>query len=376
MANRPILVLADDLTGAAEVAAIAHEAGLNSVVMTSRPTRQKAGEADVVVYDTDTRLLPPGMASRRTKSLLRRLKAQSMVGVFIKTDSVLRGPVRAGLEAAAAILGRPRTLLVPANPSLGRIIRNGQYAIDGIPLNETAFARDPHHPAFSSVVTDLLGPAKDAPTVCLAPGQALATTGLLVGDAWQDKQITDWAGLLDDTTLPAGAADFFRAWLHRQTGTGTKPARFKLPTGAALLLHGTMVVSAGSTALIFHGLRAPSTKHVAFELRRWGAAAITAAPVTKRDPLAPAIVSRAFANLASELHATAGFRHLLIAGGATAAAVLPGLHWDSMKVVRVWAPGVVTLQPAADPGFVVTLKPGSYPWPASLRRALPSRLFS
>lgn len=376
MPNRPILVLADDLTGAAEVAAIAHQSGLKAVVMTSRPTRQGSGDADVVVYDTDTRLLPPGLASRRTKSLLRRLKAQTMVGVFIKTDSVLRGPVRAGLEAAAAVLGRPRTLLVPANPSLGRVIRDGRYAIDGIPLHETAFARDPHHPAFSSVVTDLLGSAKDVPTVCLAPGAALAPTGLMVGDSWQGDQITAWAAQIDATTLPAGGADFFRAWLQRQNRPGSKPARFKLPTGAALLLHGTMVVSAGSTALIFHGLRAPSTKHAAFELRRWGAAAITAAPVTKKDPLAPAIVSRAFATLARELHETAAFRHLLIAGGATAAAVLPGLLWDSMKVVRVWAPGVVTLQPAADPGFVVTLKPGSYPWPATLRRALPARLFT
>ena len=98
--------------------------------------------------------------------------------------------------------------------------------------------------------------------------------------------------------------------------------------------------------------------------------------MTKKDPLAPAIVSRAFATLARELHETAAFRHLLIAGGATAAAVLPGLLCDSMKVVRVWAPGVVTLQPAADAGFVVTLKPGSYPWPATLRRALPARLFT
>jgi uncharacterized protein YgbK (DUF1537 family) len=70
------------------------------------------------------------------------------------------------------------------------------------------------------------------------------------------------------------------------------------------------------------------------------------------------------------LHAAGAFRHLLIAGGATAAAVLRGLGWSRLKVVRVWGPGVVTLQPLAAPGFAVTLKPGSYPWPSGIRRSL------
>jgi uncharacterized protein YgbK (DUF1537 family) len=68
------------------------------------------------------------------------------------------------------------------------------------------------------------------------------------------------------------------------------------------------------------------------------------------------------------------FRHLLITGGATAGAVLSELGWSGFEVSHVWGSGAVTLRPTAAPDFAVTLKPGSYPWPAKLRRAVP-RIF-
>ncbi len=54
MSHRPYIVIADDLTGAAEVAAIAHQSGLSAVVLTRLPRRPCA--ADVIVFDTDARL--------------------------------------------------------------------------------------------------------------------------------------------------------------------------------------------------------------------------------------------------------------------------------------------------------------------------------
>jgi uncharacterized protein YgbK (DUF1537 family) len=92
---------------------------------------------------------------------------------------------------------------------------------------------------------------------------------------------------------------------------------------------------------------------------------------TLRDPLAPDIVARGFAELTKTLHDEAAFRHLVVAGGATAATVLHALRWNELHVARVWAPGVVSLRPTAAPDCIVTLKPGSYAWPESLRRQLP-----
>lgn len=374
MSHRPYLVLADDLTGAAEVAAIAHQSGLRAVVLT-RPPRLPC-DADVLVFDTDTRLATPARAARRVRACVVRLKKLPHAGFFKKIDSVLRGPVLAELAACAAGLGLRRSLLVPANPSLGRVIRDGHYFIAGLPLHETAFARDPHHPARSSGVLDLLGPRGRRTVTCQAPGGRLPDAGVIVGETGSAADITSWAGAADRHTLAAGGADFFCAWLQARAGVRRKTPRYSLPAGGVLLLHGTTTASLNARAVIFRGRRAPTAQAVIAALQRHGAVAVAATPATLHDPGAPAAISLGFARLAQSLHQAKAFRHLLIAGGATAATVLRALDWSTLKVVRVWGPGVVTLQPADAPGFAVTLKPGSYPWPPSLRHVLLDFLLS
>lgn len=370
MSRRPLIVLADDLTGAAEVAAIAYEAGLLSVVLTRTP--RAPIDADVLVLDTDTRLASPARAARRVRDCVTRLRRLPHAGFFKKTDSVLRGPVLAELSAAAAALGLRRSLLVAGNPTLGRTVHEGRCFIAGRPLEQTVFARDPHHPAASSSVLDLLRAGPDARVVCRAPGGPWPAARVIVGEHRSATDTARWARALDRHTLPAGAADFFRAWLRarglrRLMITPSAPAAMP-----ALLLHGTTTAPATARPMRFNGLRAPSVVRVTTALRQRGAVAVAATPLTLNDPRAPAAISRGFAGLARTLRDAGAFRHLLIAGGATAACVLRALAWHRLEVVRVWGPGVVSLCPAAAPGFTVTLKPGSYPWPDSIRRALPT----
>lgn len=374
MPRRPLIVLADDLTGAAEVAAIAHEAGLLAVVLTRAPRAPL--DADVLVLDTDTRLASPARAARRVRACVTQLKKLPHAAFFKKTDSVLRGPVLAELAAAAAALGVRRSLLVAGNPTLGRTIRAGRCFIAGRPLDQTAFARDPHHPARSSAVLDLLGGTQKTRIVCRAPGGRLPAAAVIVGEHRSTADTARWARTLDRYTLPAGGADFFRAWLQTR-GLRRRVIIPNTPAATpALLLHGTTTGPATPVRpLHFNGLRAPNAVRVMAALRHRGAAAVASTPLTLNDPLAPAVISRGFAGLARTLRDAGAFRHLLIAGGATAAAVLRALGWNRLEVIHRWGPGVVSLHPTAASGFTVTLKPGSYPWPASIRRSLP-RLFS
>jgi uncharacterized protein YgbK (DUF1537 family) len=370
MSRRPLIVIADDLTGAAEVAAIAHEAGLRAVVLTRIP--RAPVEADVLVLDTDTRLATPGRAARRVRTRAARLRDLPHAGVFKKTDSVLRGPVLAELAACMDAIGLSRTLLLAGNPSLGRTIETGRCLLDGVEIDRTAFARDPHHPAPGSSVLDLLRAAPGQPDVrCFAPGQRLPRHGVIVGDHRSAADTARWLRAVDSQTLPAGGADFFRAWLRARVATRSRSASGFVPAGPALLLHGTAAVPASEGALLFNGLRPPPATRVALMLRQRGAVAVAGTPLTRNDPAAPAQIAEGFARLALALRDAGAFRHLVISGGATAASVLHALRWHRLAVVRVWGPGVVSLQ-AADPAHTVTLKPGSYPWPDELRRALPA----
>jgi uncharacterized protein YgbK (DUF1537 family) len=55
--------------------------------------------------------------------------------------------------------------------------------------------------------------------------------------------------------------------------------------------------------------------------------------------------------------------HLLVEGGATAAALIQRLNWQKMRVKYELAPGVVCMQVVGKRCPLLTMKPGSYVWP-------------
>jgi uncharacterized protein YgbK (DUF1537 family) len=374
MPPRPHIVLADDLTGAAEIAASARQAGRRALVLTCPP--EAPVDADVLVLDTGTRLATPAFAARRLRALVALLARIPNAGFFLKVDSVLRGPVLGQIAGATRALGLSRALLVPANPSLGRIILNGRYFVGGVPLHETAFAHDPHHPRTTSEALALLGRApRLSLALCTTKCADFSSHGVVFGEASTADDIRYWAGCLSADILPVGGVDFFRAWLGVRARKPARQPALRL-YGPALLLHGTTATPADAEALFFKARRAPSVATISAHLSLHGAAIVAAPAGRLTSPDAPAAISREFARVAVALKNQNMFQHLLIAGGATAADVLPALGWTTLEVLRVWGPGVVTLRPLAEPNATVTLKPGSYAWPTELRDAMPSELFN
>src|SRR5881227_3497421 len=121
-----IAVIADDLTGAAELGALALRHGLAAKIVQKEPIDRQAG---CVCFNTDSRSCDPPEASRRAAAAAQLVQAASAEWLYKKTDSVLRGNILAELEGIMNQLGFNRALLLPANPSLGRIIRDGRYYV-------------------------------------------------------------------------------------------------------------------------------------------------------------------------------------------------------------------------------------------------------
>ena len=88
-----IAVIADDITGAAEIAGIAYDHGLK--VILTRHLGEQLPVCDVLVCITNTRSLPKEKAVAQALPLGRRLKALGGDTVSKKTDSVQRGDVLA-----------------------------------------------------------------------------------------------------------------------------------------------------------------------------------------------------------------------------------------------------------------------------------------
>src|SRR3954453_20354270 len=69
----------------------------------------------------------------------------------------MRGQIVAEVRALLSKVGCNGPLLVAQNPSRGRVIVDGEYRINSVPLHHTGFADDPDHPARTSDPAKLLG---------------------------------------------------------------------------------------------------------------------------------------------------------------------------------------------------------------------------
>ncbi len=138
-----VIILADDLTGAADTGIAFTLAGLRSWVA-FRDDAEPPADVQVVAIDMDTRRLGRAAeAAARAGEVTRRALQGSPRALYKKIDSTLRGHV--GVEAAATCRafdparGRKRPLLVasPAFPATGRIVRDGAVLVGGTLLEKT-----------------------------------------------------------------------------------------------------------------------------------------------------------------------------------------------------------------------------------------------
>jgi uncharacterized protein YgbK (DUF1537 family) len=347
-----VIVIADDLSGAAELAGIAFACGYLAEVQREF---DPASDAAVIAVDTDSRHLAPEAAAKRVQDVARAVLATRPAWIYKKVDSVLRGNVRAETEAVLEVLNTPLAILVPANPSRGRTIVGGRMLIEGVPLDQTAFRHDPEHPRDTSVVADLLGP----------------TSRIFAPDVGDGAIIAELAKRTLSTTFAAGAADYFAALLDaRGAGQGSEiqpvaPGAIRRP---AILVCGSHAAwqtrqqecqQAGIPIVMSSELLV--TRAVA-DLERRGVLAIALDAVSQFPRLA--------AWVAALMEATP-VATVLAEGGATAAAIAEQLGWKRFRVVQTAPAGVGVLRPVDHsnaPAFFI--KPGSYAWPVEIWQQL------
>lgn len=142
--TRRWLILADDLTGAADCAIAFAKHGLDSVVAWGEGAPLPS---EVLSVDCDSRRFPAADAAARQ---VAALAAHWSTGVrlYKKIDSTLRGQPAAELAAQLRVLaapGRraPLAVVAPAFPATGRVTLGGRVLVGDQPLEATPlWARD------------------------------------------------------------------------------------------------------------------------------------------------------------------------------------------------------------------------------------------
>lgn len=312
------LAIADDATGALETGAQLASPGAAAQVWFGEGL-PRADHAGPLVVDTETRHLPAQEAYR----CIRMLPAGGVKRIFKKTDSTLRGNIAAEFRALLELFpGRP-LVYAPAYPALGRTVQGGELLVDGRPLAETEFARDPLNPVQGGSIPALLRDC-GALVVCAARpedlARSLAHTAVIVCDGSSDADLAATAAVLRGCGRPclaAGTAAFAGHWFG-------SPAPVR-------------PVTAVSRCLVVNGSLHPASRRQVTSAQAGGWPILTTPDERLGDPLE---VARWLARCVRDTLNEGDFDGLMVFGGDTLYAILRALGIQLVGALGELLPGI------------------------------------
>jgi uncharacterized protein YgbK (DUF1537 family) len=398
------LILADDLTGAADCAIAFARSGLAAAVI----WHPDGAEETVVAIDAASRAHGPEAAAAKHRRLIEGRHAPG-IGLFKKIDSTLRGQPAAELaETIRTLRDRGETVLAivaPAFPETGRTLEQGAIRVHGVALEETPlWARDHSYDTadlvaiLQSVGLRVRHAALDAVRRGPDAVEALVRAALrdrtdaLVCDAVlaADLDVVAEATLrLPEHLFWTGSAGLAQALARRSDGAGeTKPATPEV-TGGILFVVGSIAEASRAAAVVLAAdasvrriLVDPAALLAGPGSPGWTAAqrAVVETLAAGEDSLVEidsgqrpdltqgAALARRLAELLQP--AAAGIGALFVTGGETALALLDALGVTGIGLIAEVEPGVPLGLTRGALTVPVVTKAGAFGDAETLRRCL------
>ncbi len=369
--SRPteLFVVADDLSGAAETAAVLARPGTAARVVLGGDDRPLRAAPGLTVVDLDSRTASPADAARAVRAALAA--APPSARIIKKIDSLLRGNPAAEIGAVADT--RP-VVLAPALPVADRTVRDGVVHLSGIPLHETdAWRMEPARApvdvaaALAPLRTVVLGLDAVRGDVAEALRAALRQAPVVICDATTDADLDALAAaaLARPDVALAGSGGFAAAVGRVLAGPGAdtlaSPTRPASPAVLVVVGSAAEIAARQVEQLLADGareLRLP----LASQRLGPGVTVLRPAPVAGADPR---VVVAALARAVRDLDPGPAGADLVLTGGETARRVLDELGIDQLEPLAQIGHGAVRSR-TADGRHVVT-RPGSFGAIGSLR---------
>ena len=171
--SKPLLLgcIADDFTGATDLANNLVRAGMRVVQTIGVPNAPLSAEVDAVVVALKSRTISPQDAIDQSLQALQWLQDQGAQQIYFKYcstfDSTAQGNIGPVTEALMHALQTDFTIATPAFPDNGRTVFKGYLFVGDVLLNESGMQ---HHP---------LTPMTDANLVRVMQAQCTSKVGLL-----------------------------------------------------------------------------------------------------------------------------------------------------------------------------------------------------
>ena len=189
MTDAKLLIVADDLTGGLDTGVQFARQGISTRVAVNPGAggNWAQTEAQVLVAVAETRHMPPEAAYDTVFGIVSVGRRAGIPYIYKKTDSALRGNIGAELSAALKASGKDVLAFLPAYPAMNRITVRGCHYIDGVPVAQSMFGKDPFNPVQESNVQKLIGIQTDTPVT----GEEDAGKGILVVNAQSDEDLKE-----------------------------------------------------------------------------------------------------------------------------------------------------------------------------------------
>ncbi len=153
-----LLIIADDFTGALDTGVQFAGIGVQTLVTTNEEYDFLEGpKPQVLVMDAETRHKSPEEAYEVVHRITKQACMAGVSHIYKKTDSALRGNIGSELQAVLDGTGSDELHFLPAFPRLNRITKDGVQMVDGIPVHESVFGKDPFEPVVCSYIPDIIG---------------------------------------------------------------------------------------------------------------------------------------------------------------------------------------------------------------------------
>lgn len=401
--------IADDLTGATDIAGFLANNGLETIQIMGVPRPGFAPEAAAAVVSLKSRSIAPEDAVRQSLSALESLRRAGCGQYYFKYcstfDSTPRGNIGPVTDALLDALGADFTVICPSLPVNGRTVKGGILYVNGVPLAETGMRHHPINPMTESDLTRLMemqakGRAMVLDLAVVEKGVQAVKEGLAqlrakgcryaVLDAVTDAHLDVLAEAVDDIPLLTGGSGLggarARVIAARSRGNADLARQAGRPSGGKVVaLSGSCSEMTNRQVAAYrelaNSIKADAARCIADaggyarELGAWVEAnaggeyaPLVYATVGKEELAAiqkrfgvertSLAVEAMFTELARDL-AGRGFDTFIVAGGETSGAVTGALGETAFRLGPEIAPGVPWIR-AVDGGLSLALKSGNF----------------
>ena len=398
--------VADDITGATDLALMLSRAGLHTVQVIGVPDGPLP-QAEAVVIALKSRSIPADQAvalSVASARALLKAGAQQILFKYCSTfDSTDQGNIGPVAEALLNLTGTDLTIACPAFPANGRTVYMGHLFVGSQLLSDSPMKDHPLTPMRDADLVRVLGRQISGPvglvdSATIAQGTGAVQRAFDAARA-QGQRIVVVDTLSDADLLTLGAACKGMKLVTGGSGIAAGLAtNFRAPGAARATTMaapaGRSVILAGSCSSATRGQIAAATglpklalevealaegRQTAADIAGWAVAQDASLPpliYSSADPavlaatqtrlgreVSGALVERVLGEVAQRLQAQ-GFSRFLVAGGETAGAVVAALGVTMLEIGPEIAPGVPWTRSIGrsngGPDLALALKSGNF----------------